>query len=146
MWQPNSWRNGVDVSGWTGQNGASYGDPGYSQNAGQRLSRFNSNPQLPTIVGRIIKDPGDIAPDEVPMNGDLSVFPQADLSCIYAKGWTDHGITTVRYVPEQRVVEEAQKPAVIPEDFRRTLFERLDAIEAALPKSKQMKKEDKPSG
>lgn len=138
---------------WPNNNGG--GNPEYPpdntrppQNAGQRLARFNSPPsQIPTIAGRIVNGPGDIAPDEVPMNGELSVFPQADLSCIYAKGWTDHGITTVRYIPEQRMIEETQRPAVIPEDFRKTLFERLDAIEAALPKPKQaQKKEEKASG
>ena len=144
-----------DTNPWRGRNSNGWGyDPGPqtpppSQNAGQRLARFNSAPNQPpsALPGRIIQSPGDVMPDEVPMDGSLSVFPLADLSCIYAKGWTDNGITTVRYVPEQRVVEQAQRPAVIPEDFRNEIFARLDAIEAALPKPKQAtKKEEKTNG
>lgn len=139
---PNNWNNG----GYPPQNQQ---NGGYPRNAGQRLAQFNSprNQMNSVIPGRVVNSLDDIMPDEVPMDGSLAVFPQVDLNRIYAKGWTDNGIVTVCYVPEQRLTEQASRPVTIPEAFQKEIFARLDAIEAALPKPKQVvKKEEQNNG
>lgn len=129
---------------------------GRGPSAGEMLSRYTSQPrQAPSLEGRMIDSPKDITPDEVPMNGALAVFPLRDLSVIYAKAWTDNGITTVRYIPEETVqVQPAPNSVFIPEDFKTEVFGRLDKIEQALmaqlsstkPATKSSKKEDIPNG
>lgn len=141
-------------NGWFGPPGNNYPPAPPPNNAGQRLARYAPQPQEPpsVIAGRIIENPGEITPDEVPMNGSLSVFPLQDLSCILAKAWTDQGIMTVRYVPEKQLIQQRQPAAtqvIIPDEFQNQVFQRLEAIEQALSKSSnktQTKKEDKPNG
>lgn len=62
------------------------------------------------LPGRIVESIQDIVPNEVPMNGQVGLFPQRDYSCIYAKAWNAQGtIDTVVYVPykeEQKVIDE----------------------------------------
>lgn len=119
-------------------------------NMGQRLSRYapNTQTQVPVLPGRMVQSPNDIMPDEVPMNGSLSVFPLEDTSAIYAKCWTDNGIISVRYIPEKQVMEQRPQVAAIPEDFKQAVFARLDAIEAAVSKkpSTRTTKEEKTNG
>ena len=87
-----------------------------------------------TIPGRIVRSEGEITPNEVPMDGSVSLFPAADYSCITAKSWQPDGtIATVRYVPEAAPKEDPLAPIVA----------RLDAIEKRLdtPKRTARKKE-----
>ena len=78
-----------------------------------------------SIPGRVVNTSDEITPQEVPMDGSVSLFPQSDYSCIYAKTWTKEGtIATVRYVPEQP--QENGEPKKSP------LEERLDRIEKQL--------------
>lgn len=121
--------------------------------AGEALSRYSrkSSPQNTGLAGRVVESPRDIMPDEVPMNGSLALFPMKDLSVIYAKAWTDHGIDTVPYVPEQPVQTQPAPNAVyIPEEFKADVFGRLDKIEQALAalaaKPTSKKKEEQPNG
>ena len=53
------------------------------------------------IHGHTIKDENtEIAPNDVPMDGTVSLFPTEDYSCIFAKHWNKDGkITTTKYVP-----------------------------------------------
>lgn len=117
---------------WYGPSNYNPPPPTPPQNAGRQLSRYMPQSDTPpsVIAGRMIENPNDITPDEVPMNGSLSVFPMSDLSCIYAKGWTDKGIATVRYVPEKQIIE--QRAPNLPSDFQNEIFRRLEAIERAL--------------
>lgn len=146
MYQPNRWWDNAPSNVQP-----NYPGPQPSQNAGQGLSRFSdqSPNAISMIPGKMIAQPGDITPNEVPMDGSLSVFPQSDFTCIYAKAWTDKGIVTVRYIPESQVIEQnsRQSQVVIPDDFKQEIFSRLDAIEAALPKRRSTKvtKEETPN-
>ncbi len=141
-------------NGWFGPPGnPNYPSAPPPNNVGQRLARYAPQPQEPpsVIAGRIINDPSEITPDEVPMNGSLSVFPLQDLSCILAKAWTDQGIKTVCYVPEKQLIQQRQTgptQVIIPQDFQNNVFQRLEAIEQALskPSKAQIKKEEKPNG
>lgn len=56
----------------------------------------------PTIPGRFVNGPQDISPAEVPTNGDLSLFPSADYTKIYARQRSQNGmIMEVTFVPER---------------------------------------------
>lgn len=60
------------------------------------------NPRPRTIPGRMIYSPDEIMPQEVPMDGSVSLFPMHDWSCVYGKWWTSNGqIQTVKFVWEQ---------------------------------------------
>ena len=55
------------------------------------------------ISSRLIKSLDEITPQEVPMDGSVSLFPMEDYSCVYAKAWNRDGtIRTVKYVPEKQ--------------------------------------------
>lgn len=85
----------------------------------QQPNRFQS------IPGRLVNNLDEITPQEVPMDGSVSLFPQSDYSCIYAKTWTKEGtIATVRYVPEQ--------PQTDGEPQKSPLEVRLDQIDQKL--------------
>lgn len=85
------------------------------------------NNMLPTVPGKVISSLNDIRPNEVSMDGSVSLFPLNDYSCIYAKAWGQDGtIQTIRYIPEQQKVEETSDPVI--EEIRK----RLDSIEGML--------------
>lgn len=80
----------------------------------QQPNRFQS------IPGRLVNNLDEITPQEVPMDGSVSLFPQHDYSAIYAKTWTKDGtIATAKFVPEQ--------PQVVPQ--KSPIEERLDRID-----------------
>ena len=86
---------------------------------------YQQNSRFASLPGRMVGNADEITPQEVPMDGSVSLFPQNDYSCIYAKTWTKEGtIATVRYVPEQP--QENGEPKKSP------LEERLDQIDQKL--------------
>lgn len=95
--------------------------------AGNRLSmplRFSS------IPGRTVNNLDEITPQEVPMDGSVSLFPQSDYSAIYAKTWTKEGrIATVKYVPEQQPTEPVKTPI---EEHLDKFDQRFDRLEKML--------------
>lgn len=115
---------------------------GGTQNAQSRLASYqqatgqvvqsNTSPleQMvrPVLSGRIIQQLNEITPQEVPMDGSVSLFPQNDYSCIYAKAWNSQGgIDTVKYVPEKIDHPNDQNG-----DQWNAIFNRLDRIEQML--------------
>lgn len=89
----------------------------------QQINRFQS------IPGRLVNNLDEITPQEVPMDGSVSLFPQADYSAIYAKTWTKDGtIATVKFIPEQPQMEPQKSP----------LEERLDRIDQRFDKLEKM--------
>lgn len=96
----------------------------------QQFSNYNQ-PPVKRVPARIINDPKEIMPNEVPMDGSVSLFPTADYSCVYAKAWNANGmIDTVKYVPEK---PETQ-PTVQSQDVLTAILARLDNIERTLNK------------
>ena len=96
-------------------------------------SGFNNfqRPSVPSqmIPGRLINNLDEITPQEVPMDGSVSLFPQNDYSAIYAKTWTKDGmIATVKFIPEQPQTEPQKSP----------LDERLDRIDQRFDKLEKM--------
>lgn len=93
---------------------------------------FNNfqRPSIPSMLpGRQVANADEITPQEVPMDGSVSLFPQQDYSCIYAKTWTKEGtIATLKFVPEQPQMEPQKSP----------LEERLDRIDQRFDKLEKM--------
>ena len=88
-------------------------------------------PQQPSlqIPCRVISNPNDITPNEIPMDGRVSLFLANDNSLIVAKQWNQNGlIDTVRYIPE-RPPESAQAESV---PFNEEVIARLDRLESIL--------------
>lgn len=114
-------------------------------NQNPSYSGFNNfqrpfSPQAPsTIAGRLVANADEIMPQEVPMDGSISLFPQNDYSCIYAKTWTKEGtIATMKFVPEQPVATEPQK-SPIEERFDK-IDQRFDKLEKMLSDRNRSKK------
>lgn len=84
------------------------------------------------LPGRIVNAIEEVAPNEVPMDGRVSIFPKRDYSSIFAKAWNSDGtIQTVEYVP--KVVDVPTETVVAPTpDISNTILERLDNIEKLL--------------
>lgn len=89
------------------------------------------NATVPQVRGRIVTREEEITPNEVLMDGQVSLFPLADYSCIVAKLWDSNGqMQTFKFVPlaEQTVEQEV-------EDKGDMILGRLDEIESLLKKN-----------
>lgn len=99
---------------WTNQNGFMMNRPNYQM-----------------LPGRVVANIDEITPQEVMMDGSVSIFPQSDFSCIYAKQWAKDGtIQTIRYVPE--IPQQAQVQSVPIEEQFNLINQRFDKIEKML--------------
>lgn len=93
-------------------------------------SQFYNAPLIPqprTVPCRVVNNPADITPSEIPMDGRVSLFLSSDNSYIIAKQWNQNGlIDTAIYRPEiqnQQTDEEA-----VP--FKQEVLNRLGRIES----------------
>lgn len=81
-------------------------------------------------AGRVIDNPAEIQPIEVPMTGEPVFFPMRDGSAVICKCWrSDGNLVTMRYIPEQ--VEQAA-PDQTPQGP--SILERLEEIHGMLKK------------
>lgn len=142
------------------QNNPFYGSAGFTPMSGTSYAPQNGNyvatPQtyqnpyvqqpnrFQSIPGRLVNNLDEITPQEVPMDGSVSLFPQNDYSAIYAKTWTKDGtIATVKFVPEQSQIEPQKSP--IKERLDR-IDQRFDRLEKMLSnRSKPKKPYNKPN-
>ena len=86
---------------------------------------------VPTVRGRVVTREEEIVPNEISMDGQISLFPLADYSCIIAKLWDSNGqIQTFRFVP---LVESTVEEDI--EDKGDMILGRLDEIELLLKKN-----------
>lgn len=85
------------------------------------------------LTGRIIQTENEITPNEVAMDGSVSLFPLGDYSAIIAKQWNANGtISTIKYVP---VVENEDGKDVEPsklDTLSEQVNKRFDDIERLL--------------
>lgn len=86
----------------------------YTQDPNQSLIRMPyivpppQPQQLSALPGRVINSPDEVTPNEVPNDGRFGIFPTADNSAIYLKGWTSDGrIQTIKFI--QAVEAEVPK-------------------------------------
>lgn len=120
----NPWTNNSRGLGFNGHN-----DP-YRQTVPYN-SGINMNYQRLSIPGRPVNNLDEITPQEVPMDGSVSLFPQNDYSAIYAKTWTKDGtIATVKYIPEQPQTAAPQKSPI--EEHLDKIDQRFDRLEKML--------------
>nr|DAE20916.1 MAG TPA: hypothetical protein [Siphoviridae sp. ctgBD49] len=98
-------------------------------------------PQQPVgVPGRIVHNPAEIRPNEVPMDGRKSYFPTDDEQYIFAKQWNSDGtIRTVKYekCKDEPVVTQETTP-----DANSMILDRLDKIEKLLTAKRTSKKEE----
>lgn len=74
------------------------------------------------ITGRYVATAAEITPNEVAMDGSVSLFPTNDLSMIFAKAWRADGtIQTIMYKP-------------VAQEEKQSMDDRLGSIEARLEK------------
>lgn len=81
------------------------GMPNYSFNPYQQYPQYQQQipqyQQRQSITGRVVSNPEEITPQEVPTDGSVAFFPASDNSCIYGKRWMPDGsISTVRFIPD----------------------------------------------
>ena len=69
----------------------------------QQFSNYNQ-PSVKRIPARIINDPKEIMPNEVPMDGSVSLFPTADYSCVYAKAWNANGMIDTAPIKTRQLI------------------------------------------
>ncbi len=56
--------------------------------------------QVQGLVGKMVNDVSMVSPNDVPMDGNVAIFPKNDMSEIYCKQWKQDGtIQTVVYKP-----------------------------------------------
>lgn len=99
-------------------------------NQNQQFQQQNTQQQAPSLLPRIVDKPEDIAPNEVPQDGRIYLFPLQDYSQIIAKVWDSNAMLhTYVFVQERR--EEPKTDA----DTMKEVMQRLDNIEKLVKKS-----------
>lgn len=97
--------------------------------------------QQPGLIGKVVNDVSMVSPNDVPMDGNIAIFPKNDMSEIYCKQWKQDGtIQTVVYKP---VLDQNQSEATnIPQmDFNalnegvRALREDIKGVRDMIEKS-----------
>ena len=106
------------------------------------LQSYQQRP--PIIPGRVVADINEVTPNEIPMDGRVSLFPKNDYSCIYAKAWNSDGtITTVKFVAEQpsSSAEPAQNNIEV---ALASIKEQVDKIDKRLDRMQKPMKQSQP--
>lgn len=119
-----------------------YPNNGY-RNAWGNQNGFMTRPAYQVLPGRVVNNSDEITPQEVPMDGSVSLFPQQDYSCIYAKTWTKEGaIATMKFVPEQPQTATGQKSPL--EERLDRIDQRLEALDKKLNRPRNFQKRNNP--
>lgn len=116
----------------------------YQQGQQMLPSQMPGAYQQPGLIGKMVNDVSMVSPNDVPMDGNIAIFPKNDMSEIYCKQWKQDGtIQTVVYRPVQ--AENNAEGTNIPQmDFnalnedvralREDILARLDSIEKSVAK------------
>lgn len=88
---------------------------------------------LSTLNGRIVKSVEEIVPNEVPMNGSVGIFPMADMSSIFVKGWNQDGTISTAIFKPVTTEEVEEKPSVTLFDIMDQLSDIQDLLKAEKP-------------
>lgn len=83
--------------------------------------------QQPGLIGKMVNDVSMVSPNDVPMDGNIAIFPKNDMSEIYCKQWKQDGtIQTVVYKP---ILDQNQSEATnIPQMDFNALNEDMRAL------------------
>lgn len=127
--------------------------PQMEQTYSQYGQQLPAQQQLAGLNGKVVDSADLITANDVPMDGNVAVFPKRDFSEIYAKSWKADGtIQTIVYKPvlEQKESEATNTMPVdlngLYEDIRairEEMTERFDRLEKSMskPSSSRTKKE-----
>lgn len=79
------------------------------------------------LIGKMVNDVSMVSPNDVPMDGNIAIFPKNDMSEIYCKQWKQDGtIQTVVYKP---ILDQNQSEATnIPQADFNALNEDVRAL------------------
>lgn len=115
----------------------------YQQNLQMMPTQMSGASQQPQgLIGKVVNDVSMVSPNDVPMDGNVALFPKTDMSEIYCKQWKQDGtIQTVIYRPY--IEQDNEQAANIPQSdfnalnndiraFREELLGRLDGLEEFL--------------
>lgn len=92
-------------------NNANSSQNAQNQTTNQQPTTQSKQTENTVSAVRVIKGPSEIKPDEILMNGNISMFLQDDLEVVYGKRWTNDGIIeNMRFV---RSDDESKKHAVV---------------------------------
>ena len=132
---------------WTNTNPGTMNNTAGAFNPAQQTPGYNGfnnfqRPSMPAMIpGRPVANADEITPQEVPMDGSVSLFPQQDYSCIYAKTWTKEGtIATLKFVPEQPQAATEQKSPL--EERLDRIDQRLEALDKKLNRPRNYQKKN----
>lgn len=87
--------------------------------------------------GNFVNQANDINPALIPGDGTLCLFPQSDYQAIYAKQWTNNGLISVRYIPENSVPKPENENASGNTALLNEILYRLDGIEKKMNSGKR---------
>lgn len=121
-------------------------NPNYPSQPQPQQSPLQSYQQRPPIIpGRVVTDINEVTPNEIPMDGRVSLFPKNDYSCIYAKAWNSDGtITTVKFVAEQPVTSQKEENTNSIETALASIKEQVDKIDKRLDRMQKPMKQAQP--
>lgn len=96
-----------------------------------------------SFIGRIVGDPSEIKPNEVPMDGRIAIFPTNDLGAVYIKGWNSNGeLMTVRYIVDPDWKAFTSSEALMQQQ---DILRRLENLEKSISTGKTGAKTTKPT-
>lgn len=92
-----------------------------------QVQNSNMVQQPQGLIGKMVNDVSMVSPNDVPMDGNIAIFPKNDMSEIYCKQWKQDGtIQTVVYKP---VLDQNQSEATnIPQMDFNALNDDLKAL------------------
>lgn len=106
---------------------------GMNQQVMNTMPTQQNTPRVNAIPGRVISNPNEIAPNEIPMDGSVSLFPTSDYSTIYAKAWNTNGqIETKKFVAVDSTEPASNQAATDTTAALTAINARLDKIEKAV--------------
>lgn len=105
---------------------------------------YNPFQVTPTFPGRYVEGLDEVRPNEVPMDGQIALFPTKDLSAIYLKSLTgDWRILNFRYILDTSVDLNAPVIPQQQEDYT-NISARLSALEEQVKKKTSARGRNKP--
>lgn len=114
---------------------SSYGSGGMNpytgwQSGGQAgQSTQSQSPMRTSFYGRYISDFSEILPNETPMDGSVTLFPNKDLSEIFLRTWNQNGsLMSFRYVLDTTTDLNAPVSPPQQQDYQ-TLMDRITDLE-----------------
>lgn len=109
--------------------------PTYQPSLTNPTSQQSNQNRSQGILGRMISNPKEITPQEIPMDGSISLFPMQDGSAVYGKFWDSNGqINTIRFVPDNIADADPE-----PDPFDK-INKRFDELEKMIKSQRQYHK------